>query len=247
MKHYIDCCECEKENPNSISWAVGEINSDLVALCVCPKGHKTVSGLMHNLFDVLYSSAVDSFIKECYSESVMSFAASLERTYEMFIKVILKHDGIPFNKIEEFWKEIKTHSERQYGAFCVQFLKATGEEWRLDQKQVRFRNNVIHQGYIATSREVKYYAEYITENLVRILKILHDDYSIESRDLYIYQKGKVHGAIKKMMEENNAKVISTSHPSLLKWNYGEMVDVNFENALKTMKDRNKILGKIDID
>ena len=94
MKHFTFCIDCNEENPELDVWAEGEVNSNLTALCVCPKGHKSVSGLMHNLFDVLYFSAVDSFLKGCYSESVMSFAASLERTYEMFIKVSMFKEGL---------------------------------------------------------------------------------------------------------------------------------------------------------
>ncbi len=83
----------------------------------------SVSGLMHNLFDVLYTSAVQSYLQGSFSESVMSFAASLERTYEMFIKVTLINEGVSLDDNDKFWKEVKNKSERQYGAFCLQYVK----------------------------------------------------------------------------------------------------------------------------
>lgn len=239
MKYFSLCIDCSEENPESMIWAEGEITSDLVAMCICNKGHKSVSGLAHNLFDVLYSSAVDAFIKGCFSESVMSFAASLERTYEMFIKVTMIKEGISLTEIEEFWKEIKNQSERQYGAFCLQYVKVSGEVWRFDTNKVKFRNDVVHKGYVATSNEVKNYADYTTECQFKILKKLHVDFSNESREFYFYHKELEGRAAEKLMKEHNAKFSATSMPSLLKWNFSEIEDVSFHNALETMKELNK--------
>jgi len=52
-------------------------------------GTMIITSLMHDLFDVLYISAIDSYLKDCYSESVLSFTSSLERLYEYFVKVSL--------------------------------------------------------------------------------------------------------------------------------------------------------------
>lgn len=218
MKHYSLCIECHEKDPYNTVWAEGEVNSNLISLCTCPSGHKSVSGLMQNLFDVLYTSAVQSFLLGSFSESVMSFAASLERTYEMFIKVTMLKEGVSLEAIDKFWKEIKNLYERQYGAFCLQYVEVTGEAWLLNSNQVSFRNNVVHKGYIATSIEVTGYAEYTTECQFKLLSILHNDYKDECLKLYFHQKVQSKSSTEKVMKENNAKFSATGHPSLLNWN-----------------------------
>lgn len=198
---------------------------------------------MHTLFDVLYFSAMYSYIKGCYSESVMSFAASLERTYEHFIKVTLLKDGVSLEVIDEFWKEITIQSERQYGAFCLQYSKVTGEAWRINRNKVTFRNKIIHNGYIATSQEVQDYANYTTSCQYKILKILKTDFKEECQILYFHEKELTKPKTKKIMDENpGIKYSATSMPSLLKWNHAEMDDVSFSNALDEMKSINRIYG-----
>ncbi|NOQ28334.1 MAG: hypothetical protein GQ564_23475 [Bacteroidales bacterium] len=234
MKHITFCTECLEENPNSVILAEGEINSDLVAVCTCFKGHKSVLGLLHDLFDVLYFSAVDSFIKGCFSESVMSFAASLERTYEMFIKVTLLKDELSFDIIDNFWKELKNQSERQYGAFCMQYSRITGKTWRIDSNQVSFRNMVIHKGHIATSDEVRKYAEYTTSCQSKILQILQSDYEDECTRFYFNQKKLARPRINELMKKHNAKFAGMALPSLLNWNKLDKDGVTFSEALDNM-------------
>lgn len=243
MKHYSLCIECHEKDPSKLIWAEGEVDSNLISLCTCPKGHKLVSGLMHNLFDILYTSAVQAFLQGSFSESVMSFAASLERTYELFIKVTMLREGASLDAIDSFWKEIKNQSERQYGAFCIQYLKVTGEAWKINANHVSFRNNVVHKGYIATSLEVKKYAEYTTECQFKILSILHSDYKkVECQKLFFYQKDQTKSMTEKVMKENNAKFYATNHPSLLKWNHQEMSDVTFQGAIEAQIAFNKHIG-----
>ena len=102
MKLQVPCSQCLDINPKNYQYCVGEVNSNLVAVTVCPVGHKVISRIAHHLFDVLYSSGVNAFLKGCYSESVMSFAASLERAYELFTKVTLHIEGLEYNKIDTF-------------------------------------------------------------------------------------------------------------------------------------------------
>lgn len=242
MKHYSICIECQKIDPNRMVWADGEVNSNLIALCTCPNGHKLVSGLMHNLFDVLYTSAVQSYLQGCFSESVMSFTSALERTYEMFVKVIMLNEEVSLDAIDKFWKEVKNQSERQYGAFCLQYIKITGEAWRIDGRQVSFRNNVVHKGYIATSLEVANYVEYTTACQFKLLNILHNNYQDECLKLYFYQKEQTKSETERVMKQNNAQFSGISNPSLLKWNYSDMTAVTFKNAIERQIEINKVFG-----
>ena len=236
MLHYTLCVDCENDNPNEPVWANGEIHSDLFAVCKCDKGHITIAGLVTELFDVLYKSAVDSYMKKCLSESVMSFAASLERAYELFIKIVLLRQSFSFGEIEEYWKEIKNQSERQYGAFCFCHLYVTKESWRIDSKMIEFRNKVVHKGYIATSEEVQIYADNITSCLTAIIKIIKTNFDTERSKLYFLQKEATKPTITKIMQKYpNAKYAASGNPSLLKWNYSEYESVTFEDSLNTAK------------
>lgn len=232
MLHYTLCVDCDIVNSKNIVWANGEIHSDLFAICTCPNGHITIAGLMTELFDVLYKSAVDSFMKKCLSESVMSFAASLERAYELFTKIVLLRQSFSFDEIENYWKEIKNQSERQYGAFCFCYLYVTKQSWHSESKMIEFRNKVVHKGYIATSEEVQIYARYITNSLTTIIRIIKKSFDSERSKLYFLQKESTKPAITKIMKKYpSAKFAASGNPSLLKWNYSEYESTTFEESL----------------
>ena len=233
MNHYTFCYQCFEEGKGTNIIAKGEINSNLIAICECSNGHKFISGLMHELFDILYLSAVDSYFNGSFSESVMSFTASLERTYEFFIKVTLLKEGCTLEMIDSFWKEIKNQSERQLGSFCSQYLNITKSPWNLNTEMIGFRNGVVHKGYIATSEEVKKYAEYTTSLQMNILNILKDDYEDECRQLYFHQKEFNRKSTEKLQNKTNLKFVATSHPSILKWDQPGKQSLNFEEALET--------------
>jgi hypothetical protein len=228
MKHYSICFECE-------NYSIGEVDSDLIAVCVCPKGHKTVMRIGSNLCDTLYSSAVNAYIKDCLSESVMSFAAALERSFEMFIKITLHCEGITFEEIDSFWKELSRQSERQYGAFCSQYLKTVKEPWKANQKMLEFRNKVVHKGYIASHKEVTEYAEYVTDMLYKILKHLHKNFENESMIHYFHEMNKSQKRLVELAKTHNAKV-GTHSFSLLNWTIKGMPEVKFTEAVIKMKN-----------
>jgi len=241
MKHYTLCTRCFKEKPVSHTWAVGEIQSSLVAICTCPKGHKTIDGLMHDLMDVLYTSGVHAYLNDCFSESVMSFAVSLEQSYALFIRAVLLREGVSLESIDELWKEIGNQSERLYGAFCSQFLRITCKSWKVNQGMIKFRNKVIHKGYIVTSNEAKRFAEYITKCHFIILNILKKDFSDECKKIFFYQKEQNSTNVDKIMKDNpGALFVASAYPSLLKWNNSEIKNLNFSNILVEYKNSLKI-------
>lgn len=237
MKHYTLCAGCLKEKPVSHTWVVGEIQSSLVAICTCPKGHKTIDGLMHDLMDVLYTSGVHAYLNDCFSESVMSFAVSLEQSYALFIRAALLKEGISLESIDKLWKEIGNQSERLYGAFCSQYLRITGSSWKANQRMIKFRNKVIHKGYIATSKDSTKFAEYITQCHFKILSILKKDFAEECTKIYFHQKEQNSTIIDTIMKDNPGALYKASaYPSLLKWNHSEINELNFLDALQEYKN-----------
>lgn len=229
MKTFSTCFVCQDHQ-----FSIGEVDADLIAVCVCPYGHKTIVKLSTHLCDTLYSSAVYAFSRDCLSESVMSFAAALERSFEMFTKITLHKEGITFNEIDNFWKELSSQSERQYGAFCSQFLKVLNKPWKADQRMTEFRNKVVHKGYIASTEEVTNYAKYITETLYKILRHLHKHFEQECRDLYAHEFSKSLKKYFELMKLHNAKSASL-HSSLLHWAVDDDYEPNFLDAVQTMK------------
>ncbi|WP_051951258.1 hypothetical protein [Flavobacterium sp. ASV13] len=235
MKHYVPCSQCLDIDPQNYQYCVGEVNSDLVAVSICPIGHKVISRIAHHLFDVLYSSGVNAFLKGCYSESVMSFAASLERAYELFTKVTLHSEGLEYEKIDLFWKEIASQSERQYGAFCSQYLKFAKEAWSINMDMVKFRNKVIHKGHISTRQEILIYGEFITSTIYKILKPIHENYSLEAGKFYLHQRIPIHPKANKLMKEHNTNIrIDAGICSLLNWDQMDMPKTTFEEAVHIM-------------
>ncbi|MFB2881730.1 hypothetical protein [Floridanema aerugineum] len=247
MKHYCLCINCFEADNTSLIWAVGEVQSNLLAICRCPNGHVQISGLQYDLFDVLFTSGIHAYRKGFYSESVMSFAASLERAYELFIKLNLfktvKTDN-PLETIDKFWKEIEGQSERQYGAFCSAYLMTVREAWKANQEQVKFRNKVIHKGYIANSQEAKKYAEYIIGCLNNIMKAIKENFAEQRSPLYFHIKKLAKPAKEKSLKENpGAKYSANSGPSLLKWNSHNHEDATFADALALAESFDKTIGE----
>lgn len=102
------------------------------------------------LFDIAVNAISDGYMRE----AVASFAASLERFYEFFIKYHIHSLGIDESILFDTWKEVSNQSERQLGAFTFLFLAKYNEKAQtLDSNTVGFRNSVIHKGYIPSEAD----------------------------------------------------------------------------------------------
>jgi hypothetical protein len=89
-----------------------------------------------------------------YREAVASFASSLERFYEFFIKVKLLHEKVDSIAVTKSWKNVAQQSERQLGAFILFYTQTFNEEpLLLSQSNTKFRNDVIHKGLIPKKQD----------------------------------------------------------------------------------------------
>lgn len=232
MKHRLPCLECLKTDKASTIFAVGEIESTLVAICTCPKGHVVVSGLMHDHFDVLYTSAVHAFMNSFYSESVMSFTSSLERSYEQYIKLFLLKEGVSLNLVDSYWNELNNQSERQYGAFCSAYVSTEKKVWQADQDQVKFRNNVVHKGHIASNSEARSYGEYVTARLNLVMNSMKVHFKDQKLNLYFHIKHVSSTEVKKVMSRYTSAIyVATHENSLLRWDTAEHLDATLSDAI----------------
>ena len=184
-----------------------DVDSNLFAQVQCPKGHKQVDGLKSFLHEALFHSAIQSFVAGYYSESVLSFNASLERAYEHFVRVSLLQEGLPPDQTDIYWKELSKQSERQYGAFCTQYYKVNAVPWGMNTKIVAFRNQVVHQGLIATRDEVAEYAEHVTKCHLKILKALKSKLSESLQALAIIKDRREHDTREKFRAQGIGYVI----------------------------------------
>lgn len=238
MRYYYRCYQCHREGLGNVL-STGDITNDLFILLECPNKHKMVFGISNNLFEILYNYSVDSFIRGYYTQSVSTFASSLERTYEFFVKASLIEEGISMEKIDQYWKEIKKQSERQYGSFCSQFLKISGSDWHSDTKLSNFRNEVIHNGYIASKEETYDYANYTTNQQTRILQILKEKIPKSTTQLKRQLKSNPKNFYNTIQKEN-ASMSFGNIPSLLDCNNIENFKlITFDDAIKTMMIYNK--------
>ena len=155
MRIPITCMTCfqERGSPREIL-AVLEVRDDGRYEFICDQGHKTTTVLQNQKFEVLFEIGLNAILDGYYRDAVSSFAASLERFYEFSIRVFLRTSVISDASTDECWKNVKSSSERQLGAFCFLWLSHFQEAPSLlSDNWVGFRNKVIHQGRIPARSE----------------------------------------------------------------------------------------------
>ncbi|MDT8311521.1 MAG: hypothetical protein RQ732_08765 [Methylophaga sp.] len=185
MKLPINCMQCFHENGHpSFEFQTTEVRDDGLYCSTCEKGHKTLTVIQEQKFEVLFAVGTLA-IKDGYPrEAISSIAASLERFYEFFIKVICLKNNIEISIFDEAWKDVSSQSERQYGAYLFTHLidknvnsptidnakplipnlsKNKTLNWR------EFRNSVVHKGYIPTTEEAIAYADIVFNHINEII------------------------------------------------------------------------------
>lgn len=163
MKIDIKCNKCHSENKAELT-----DNFILKFKCNKCKSNEEIE-LSLEKFQVLFDLGIICLKNGYYKEAVSDFAASLERVFEFSIKRILNRRNIEKELINSIWKEVKNQSERQYGAFIFLYAYEFKKEFKLDNKQIKFRNEVIHKGKFPNFDETYEYAKYIYYNIYNIL------------------------------------------------------------------------------
>ncbi|MBU3093424.1 hypothetical protein KPL35_15275 [Clostridium sp. CF011] len=171
MKLLINCFVClQKTGVPNMEFMEVEICDDGIYKATCDCGHETVTFLQQDKVEVLFEMGAMALLDGYPREAVSSFAASLERFYELCIKVFLLKRGANMDNVDKTWKLVSNQSERQLGAYYFLYLDILGNiPLCLDNKQVEFRNKVIHKGYIPKYDEVLKYANYLLNYMLQIL------------------------------------------------------------------------------
>jgi hypothetical protein len=165
-----------KDSIFNFNFLEAELNDQGIYELVCSKGHKSLTFVQEQHFEVLFDMGGLALIDGYNREAVSSFAASLERFYEFCIRVISYSEDIEDEEIEATWKHIKNQSERQIGAFYFLYLtkfkkppKAISNYKINGVDLVGFRNKVIHKGYIPKQQDALQYGEHLYNYMVDIL------------------------------------------------------------------------------
>lgn len=163
MRLPLTCMACFREDgvPGAIREVV-EVRDDSRYQLKCDRGHESVTVLQEQKFEVLFEIGCYAIVDGYFREAISSFSSSLERFYEFSIRVLARFMKVSEANFEVAWKQVQKQSERQLGAFCMIWLSHFGESPKLlEEKQVAFRNRVIHQGTIPTRAEAISFGEEI--------------------------------------------------------------------------------------
>ena len=169
------------------------VNNSGVYEVNCTKGHKSKTVIDNIDFEILLEYGINAIADGYYREAVSSITSAMERYFEFFIKTILRSSKIEFTDIDKIWKNISNQSERQLGAYIVLYSQTFGHEPLLltPNKEVTFRNSVIHKGYIPTKSEATDFDNSsikIIETSLINLKNKFPDFSNETFDYYGYKR-----------------------------------------------------------
>lgn len=222
--------------------------NDFIAHGKCPRGHTYIGYITKERYDILYESGLVSYLMGFELEAVLSFAASLERAQELFTMTSLRSGGLELVTIHEMWKQVASQSERQQGAFLVQWLITTKIKFELNQQMTEFRNKVIHRGHIPLREETKKYASWVNERLFDIVEVLRQWSDGPLKDLRNFHVSNAHSEAVTALKDLESEVgyvplvsINPPYLTLLQSSEVEFKRTSFEDiyvmARKTAKHR----------
>lgn len=176
----MDCTFGEDKLPVPPYPTYVELKDDGRYEFTCPQGHKTVTILQQQKFELLFEIGAYALIDGYYRESVASFTAALERFYEFFVRVVFLQEKQENSTFNEAWKMMSSQSERQLGAYIASYLMAfKSPPTLLSNSKIKFRNSVIHKGVIPSKQEAIQFGEAIMDLINPVLSRLIEEYSEE--------------------------------------------------------------------
>ena len=171
MKLPIVCAQCMHDDlPNAARLAGIEFRDDGLYEITCPKGHKAITLLQQQKFEILFDIGAYAITDGYYREAVSSFTSSIERFYEFFIKAALYNKKHAADVVSQAWKHVSNQSERHLGAFIFLYLSEFGHSpTLLSNSNTQLRNEVIHKGKIPSRAEAMAYGQAVLDVVRPIL------------------------------------------------------------------------------
>lgn len=178
MKMLLVCPECHPGLKGVFpTLEHAEITDDGYYVHTCMNGHTSLIVNQQQKFEILFENGAHAMIDGYYRESILSFAASLERFYEFFIRLINRANKVDLSVFNETWRLVASQSERQLGAYIFLYLNTFREAPQLlPSGKVSLRNNVAHKGYIPKRQEAIDYGQSVLNIIYTTLARLKVDY-----------------------------------------------------------------------
>lgn len=198
----------KKELNSDVDFEV-ELNDENLYEFVCPKGHRSLTQLQEQKFEILFDIASLALIDGYTKEAVSSYSSSLERFIEYCILVISLKNSVTIEYFSKTWKQMANQSERQLGAFIILCLQEKMAN-RLEEPRSTFRNKVIHKGYIPSSKEAIDYGQYVLtfiQTTLKELNVTSNEYLQKAMQIHLTKNGE------KLPE--NVRLASASMPTII--------------------------------
>jgi hypothetical protein len=140
----------------------------------CAAGHVSTVIVDNVKFELLFEMGLNALVDGYPREAVSSFASALERFYEFYWHVVSNVYSMPLDQIDSAWKMVGKQSERQLGMFITAALLLTKQCPPLlnPNRDVKFRNEVIHGGYIPTVEEATAFGDVVMGHINELLATL---------------------------------------------------------------------------
>ncbi len=223
LKIITRCYQCGPEQEAALL----EVGNENLHQVVCDKGHEWSLVITQQKHEILFEVAMHAIIDGYYREAISSFAASLERYYEFFIKV--NSVRLPDTVFENAWKLVSSQSERQLGAYVFIYMSFYGSvPDTLSQSLTTLRNKVIHKGYIPKRAEAVQFGEAVAKIILNGCNLLRTHKSRELDEI-----------IRQTICPKN----SSGYPTLILHTYlnclADSAPINLEEHLKSVQTHNK--------
>jgi hypothetical protein len=144
---------------------ISEVREDGQYEVRCEAGHVSLVTLDNVQFELLFELGINALYDGYGREAVSSFSASLERFYEFYWRVVMESHSVSIEAVANAWKPLSKQSERQLGAYVSAALSLGSELPKLldPNKEVRFRNDVIHGGRVPTREEALRFGDVVMD------------------------------------------------------------------------------------
>lgn len=105
-------------------------------------------------FELLFDLGLNALFDGYPREAVSSCASALERFYEFYWRVVMARLEVPPDQAAAAWSAVARQSERQLGMYISAHLALVrSAPPLLSNKDTKFRNDVIHNGYVPMLQE----------------------------------------------------------------------------------------------
>ena len=177
----------QRKDPDfAIPVPIVRLRDDGVYPVRCGRGHDARVRLRNLRFELLFEMGVYALHDGYTREAVSSCAAALERFYEFYVAVTAEASNVGPEELALAWKAVSRQSERQLGMFVAAHLILTGSAPELlnPNSHVRFRNSVVHQGYVPEHHEAEEFCEVLLGMLDRLIDDLRGRCPIPLNSIY---------------------------------------------------------------